>query len=316
MTEGYAALRERAALLDLSGRGKIRVTGADRVRLLHAMTTNHVEQLQPGQGCYVFFLNAQGRILADADLFCFPDHFLLDTEPETLELVFAHLDRYIIADDVTLEDRTGETATLGLEGPAARAVLDSLGGPAPEGPNETAAWGDSIVASVNSTGAGGFRVFLPVAAKTELIAKLSRAGVAGATPADARTVRIENGLPRYGEDITTEYIPQETQVLRAIHFSKGCYLGQEIVERVRSRGHVNKLLVQLRGAGQRPPAAQAAIFAEGKPAGVVTSAAFSPGRNEVVALGYVREAYAREGQPLEADGVELTVRVVKPAQAG
>lgn len=313
MTEGYVALREGAALLDLSGRGKIRVTGADRVRLLHAMTTNHVEQLQPGHGCYVFFLNAQGRILADADLFCFPDHFLLDTEPETRELLFAHLDRYIIADDVTLEDRTGETATLGLEGPAARAALDSLGGPAPEGPNETAVWGDSIVAGVNSTGAGGFRIFAPAAAKAELMAKLSRAGATGATSADARTVRIENGVPRYGEDFTAEHIPHETQLLRAIHFGKGCYLGQEIVERVRSRGHVNRLLVQLRGGGPRPPATPAEILAEGKPAGRITSAAFSPGRDEVVALGYVREAFARVGQHLEADGIELTVRAVKPA---
>jgi aminomethyltransferase len=262
----------------------------------------------------VFFLNAQGRILADADLFCFADSLLLDTEPETRELVYGHLDRYIIADDVTLEDRTGETATLGLEGPLARVMLESFGGTAPEAPHETAVWEDSIVANVSSTGAGGFRIFLPSAAKEELIAKLGLAGVAGATPGEARAVRIENGVPRYGEDLTAEHIPHETQALRAIHFNKGCYLGQEIVERVRSRGHVNKLLVQLRGAGRTPPASGAPILAEGKPAGVITSAAYSPGRDEVVALGYVRADLAREGQPLEAGAVPFTVHGAKRAQ--
>ena len=101
--KGYQALRESAAWIDLSGRGKIRVTGEDRARLLHAMTTNDVQNLKPGDACYAFFLNAQGRILADVNILCFEDHFLLDTEPETARKVFEHLDKFIIADDVTLE---------------------------------------------------------------------------------------------------------------------------------------------------------------------------------------------------------------------
>src|SRR5260370_5428033 len=102
VTPGYNALANGAAILDLSSRGRIRVTGEDRARLLHAMTTNHVQQLKPGEGLYAFFLNAQGRILADAYVLCFEDHLLLDTEPETRTVVYQHLDRYIIADDVTL----------------------------------------------------------------------------------------------------------------------------------------------------------------------------------------------------------------------
>src|SRR5579862_6783802 len=109
MTPGQEALLRGAALVDLSSRGRIRITGEDRARLLHALTTNHVEQMKPGDGIYVFFLNAQGRILADAYLLCFEDHFLLDTNPETRNSVREHLDRYIIADDVTLEDVTDET---------------------------------------------------------------------------------------------------------------------------------------------------------------------------------------------------------------
>src|SRR5712692_5643991 len=98
---GYLALRSAAAYLDLSARGKIVVTGEDRARLLHAMTTNHVQQLKPGEGCYAFFLNPQGRILADVNLFCRENDFLLDVEPETRETLYRHLDKYIIADDVT-----------------------------------------------------------------------------------------------------------------------------------------------------------------------------------------------------------------------
>src|SRR5271168_857203 len=95
MTPGLSALLRGAAVLDLSGRGRIRVTGEDRARLLHAMTTNHVQQMKPGDGLYVFFLNAQGRILADAYLLCFEDHFLIDTEPETRRALYEHIDHYV-----------------------------------------------------------------------------------------------------------------------------------------------------------------------------------------------------------------------------
>ena len=143
MSPGYSALREHAAWIDLSSRGKIRASGEDRARLLHAMTTNHVEQLKPGEGCYAFFLNAQGRILGDVNLLCFEDHFLLDTEPETRGKLFEHLDRYIIADDVTLKDETDRTATIAVEGPEAVAVLAKLGAPVPQASYATAAWGTS-----------------------------------------------------------------------------------------------------------------------------------------------------------------------------
>src|SRR3989442_1196552 len=117
MGPGYQALRESVGYLDLSSRGKLFATGEDRVRLLHAMTTNHIQRLEPGQGCYAFFLNAQGRILADANLFVLPDRILIDVEPELHESIYQHLDKFIIADDVTLEDATDELTALGVEGP-------------------------------------------------------------------------------------------------------------------------------------------------------------------------------------------------------
>src|SRR6266571_7974456 len=140
MGPGYKALRETAGFLDLSARGKIWVTGEDRVRLLHAMTTNHIQQLQPGQGCYAFFLNAQGRILADANIFVFPDRILLDVEPELRQKLYQHLDKFIIADDVTLEDVSESLTALGCEGPGAERALAAMGAPIPQAPYSHLDW--------------------------------------------------------------------------------------------------------------------------------------------------------------------------------
>jgi aminomethyltransferase len=302
MTSGYRALRESAAWLDLSGRGKVLAFGEDRARLLHAMTTNHVEGLAEASGCYAFFLNAQGRILGDVNLFRMPDHFLLDTEPETVGKLREHLDRYIIADDVTLEDVTAGTATIAVEGPRAADLLAALGAPVPDAPHGHLAWADRTVARVDSTGAGGCFIFLPAGGKMELIRQLEAAGITGASAEDARVVRLEHGRPRYGEDITEEHVPQETQVLRAVHFNKGCYIGQEIVERIRSRGHVNRLLVRVEIDAAHPPARGAAL-----PGGAITSAAYSPALGTVVALGYVRANAAAPGTEFLVDGAPAKV---------
>ncbi len=302
MEEGYRALREGAGWLDLSQRGKIVVRGEDRARLLHALCTNHIQQLRPGQGCYAFFLDAQGHILADAHVFCFEDHFLVDSEPETASKLYAHLDRYIIADDVTLEEATSHLATVALEGPNAAAVLKSLGAPVPAAPFAHADWGASLVARAGYTGADGFFVILPAAQKATLIEALGRAGAAAAGAEAATAVRLEQGKPRYGEDITEQHLPQETQQLHAIHFSKGCYLGQEIVERIRSRGHVNRLLLRLLLEAEAAPQKGSRVLAGGAPVGEVTSAAFSPAVGKVIALAYVRATHAVAGNLLECEG--------------
>src|SRR5579871_4649967 len=243
MSTGYEALRTAAAWFDLSPRGRIYASGADRARLLHALTTNHVQQLTPGAGCYAFFLNAQGQIQADVHLLNFDDRILLDTEPETRERIYQHLDRYIIADDVTLDDVTASMACLALEGPAAAAILSPA--TLPETPDAHAPLDDAIVARISTTGEPGFRIFLPAASKPAWIARLESAGAIPATADDVKTVRLEHGIPRYGDDIFDSTLPQETRRMHAVHFAKGCYLGQEIVERIRSRGHVNRLLTSL-----------------------------------------------------------------------
>ena len=302
---GYQALREHAAWLDLSGRGKIRATGEDRARLLHAMTTQQVEQMKPGDGAYAFFLNAQGRILGDVNLFCLEKHFLLDTEPETHQKLFEHVDRYIIADDVTLEDITEEMATIAVEGPQAASVLEKLGAPIPETPYQMRAWGDRIIARVSSTGSEGYFVFLPASGRPELAGQL--AGVPEASADEARLVRIEHGHPRYGEEITERYLVQETGQTHAVNFTKGCYLGQEIVERVRSRAQIHRVLRRLEIDTLEPPAAGTKLTSDGRDAAEIASSAFSPALRKVVALAYVRVAFAEPGTELRLGDARVRV---------
>jgi folate-binding protein YgfZ len=306
-TDGYTALRDAAAWLDLSGRGKILATGEDRARLLHAMTTNHVEKLQPGEGCYAFFLSAQGRTLADVNLLCFEDHFLLDTEPETRIKVYEHLDRYIIADDVTLEDQTDQIATISIEGPNATAVLDQLGAPAPQSPYSFGSWRYGTVARLDTTGKGGFFLFAPMEDKAAVISLLTGAGLPQATPEDARIVRIESARPRYGEEITERYLVQETDQLQAVNFDKGCYLGQEIVERVRSRAQIHRVLRRLEIDTSEAPAAGTKLKSGDADAAEIASAVYSPALGKTVALAYVRTPFAEPDTRISLDGISARV---------
>ncbi len=305
LSDGYTALRGNAAWLDVSQRGRIRVMGEDRARLLHAMTTNQVQELKPGQGCYVFFLNAQGRILGDGNLFCFEEYLLLDTEPETRKKLSEHLDRYIIADDVTLEDVTDSTAAISIEGSRAAEVLESLGAEIPSEEYSWFSWGSRTIARVNTTGSVGFRVFVDIGDKADLLARLS--GVPHASAEDARTVRIENGRPRYGEEITERYLVQETGQIQAVNFHKGCYLGQEIVERVRSRAQIHRILCRLEIDTTEIPAAGTKLKIGENDAAEIASAVYSPASGKVIALAYVRAPHNQPGTELSLDGARARV---------
>lgn len=280
----YEALRHRAAWLDLTGRGLIRVTGDDAARLLHAMCTNNVQAMQPGDALYAFFLNAQGRILADAWILRRDDHYLLDTEPATRHSLLEHLDKFIIADDVTLEDVSDAFRVVSIETPGGR--------------------------DFSAVGfADAHRHYLAPGEPPPT--DLPRASTA-----DAEIVRLENGLPRYGADISEKVLVQETLRMHAVSFSKGCYLGQEIVERVRARGAVHKHLTSLLVESDRPPAEGTEILSDGAKAGWITSAVFSPAWGKVVALGYLNVAFERGDKALVLSG-DLAERVlVQRAHAG
>ena len=268
MTPGYEALRHGAALLDLSTRGRIVARGRDRVRLLHNLTSNDIKKMVPGEVRYAFLLNPQGRIQADLHVICFPEYFLLDTEPELRDKALQHIRRYIIADQVELEDVTEKLASFAVEGPRAAEAMRTAG---------VAGYELSV------TGQPGFRIYCAPEESAGLKEKLAAAGAAAATDEDIRTVRIENGKPRYGEDIRETSLPQETGQMDAVSFNKGCYLGQEIVERIRAQGHVNRKLTRVELEGNEPPAPGTKLEN-----GEVTSSAYSPELGKVIALVYAR----------------------------
>jgi folate-binding protein YgfZ len=273
VSEGYQALREAAAWLDLSTRGRMIARGRDRARLLHNITTNEVKKMTPGSCSYAFLLSPQGRIQADLYLICLAEHFLIDTEPDLRQKVFAHILKYRVADQVELEDITASTAAIGVEGPAALRIT------LPEG--------DFLQAQITLTGQPGFRVYCAAERKDEMIARIEQAGVRPAILAEARVVRIENGKPAWGEDIRETSLPQETQQMQAISFTKGCYIGQEIVERIRAQGHVNRKLerIELEDSQPVPPGTQLTVNGR---AAEITSSVYSPCAGKLIALAYVR----------------------------
>jgi aminomethyltransferase len=273
------------------------------------MTTNHIQQLTPGTGCYAFFLTAQGRILADVNVLCRQDSFLLDAEPETLQKLLEHLDKFIIADDVTLEDLTPALATIAVEGPKSPDVLTAARAPALGGCYGTnVEWGSALVARLSVTGSPGFFIIVPAAEKDEILRTIEAAGAVPADEEAFRVVRLEHGKPRYGEDISERYLAQEANQTDALHFHKGCYLGQEIVERLRSRGLIQRVLKPLEIDGPRPPEPRTKLQIGGAPAAEITSAAYSPALGKVVALGYVRVEHAEPGTEMTTGDLRARVR--------
>jgi folate-binding protein YgfZ len=305
---GYAALRESAAWLDVSQRGTIRAHGEDRLRFLHAMASQSVESLSPGQGTYTFFLNAQGQIQADAELRVCEDHVLIETEPEAAATLLRHLERFIIMDDVTLEDATTSLAVIALEGPRADAVAAEACGELPQGTHAHLEAGGVLIARDSLTGAKGLRLIVEAGRRESLVADLERAGALAADAQDFRVVRVENQVPRFGEDFSDATLPHETQRLEAVSFTKGCYLGQEIVERIRSRGEVNRLLTGLEIDANIAPAAQSVVLFEGRDVGRISSPVYSPHLAKILAFAILRREALAEGAEITVKGLRGRVR--------
>ena len=161
VSDGYEGLRQSAALLEFPGRTLLGVMGPDGARLLHALSTNHIQELKPGQYCHAFFLDAQGHILADAHVVCTDGSLLVDAEPELRQALHKHVDKYIIADDATVEDLTDRYAVFAVEGPKAREVMEQTGvDPIPE-KGQWIAWDARMVAAISFTGAPGYRIYAP-----------------------------------------------------------------------------------------------------------------------------------------------------------
>ena len=305
---GYRALRESAAWVDISSRGRIRVSGDDRAQFVHAMCSNDVESLRPGQGVRGFFLDVQGHIQADTRIFVSEDHVLIDCEPARPEQLREHLERFIVMDDVTLQRHSG--AAVALEGPSsdkiAREVLSVT--PPPAQPYSHVHQGGLSTIRASLTGQPGLWLLVEEGSKIDLAAKLGAAGVPTATANDVLTVRVENGVPRQGEDFSGSTLPNHVQQPDALSFTKGCYLGQEIVERVRSRGQINRLLVGVELETTEPPAPGAVVLVEEKEAGRLTSPVFSPTMERVVAFAILRREAASPGTEFTVNGRRGRVR--------
>jgi folate-binding protein YgfZ len=276
------------------------------VRWLNGMVTNATQQLKSGEGNYNFLLSVQGRIQGDATIFAEPDALLLETAAPQVPGLMALLDRFIIMDDVELED-VSSTPRLGLlvAGPQAPSLLAKIGLPVESLPalnRQPLTWNSTIVTAIYaySPVVPRYELWTNAANAAELLRAVLDANAILCEPQSLEWLRMLEGTPLYGVDIRDRELPQETAQTRALHFSKGCYLGQEIVERIHSRGNVHRTFAGFRLDGELPTAGSK-LESGGKEIGELTSVAAiqMPGADAVqLALGYVRREALDLGSPL------------------
>lgn len=287
-------LMHSAAIYDLGYLTRIRITGKDRLRWLNGMVTNTVQGLADGFSNYTFVLNAQGRIQGDGYVFRSPDHLFFETDRLQSPRLLAHLNHFIIMDDVELHELDAANTTLGLAGPQAPAILESLGIDIPE----KLAFAQASIKGIPVTIVNAYEVLVPrfeLWLASEHVGEMWRilSGTGGKPVGTAAldALRIFEGTPQYGVDITDRYLPQETNQMRALNFSKGCYLGQEIVERIRSRATIHRMLRQLELHGELPQSGtELHVEGDNKPVGEITSAFHYalPGFTGTLALAFIR----------------------------
>jgi folate-binding protein YgfZ len=300
----YDAARHRAAFLDRSQRGRIVVSGSERASYLQGLMTNDIVALKAGEGCYSAYLTAQGRMIADLHVYELGDVILLMMTGGAKDAVLAKLDQFIFSEDVQLGDVTATFAQMAVVGPdAARVVASIVGGIAEEAlrgmpvhGNARGEWSGAaaIVTRIADTGEAGFDLYVERAQADALKAALAAAGAVALDEATAEAVRIESGMPLFGRDMDEETIPLEAGIeSRAISFTKGCYVGQEVIIRVLHRGHgrVARKLVGLTLDGDMVPDAGATIRSGDREIGQITSAAASPALKRPIALGYVHRDF-------------------------
>jgi folate-binding protein YgfZ len=286
--------------VDLSGRVQIRASGKDCARFLNGMLTNDVASLAPGAYVATLLLDRKGHVLSEGLVIAAADAYLLDLSPGTGPAALEILQRHLIADDVELADRSGACSELAFEGAAGRRWLEQRGLPLPAAGRAAPGPGGLLLLGEGWLTPEGVRVLGP----REALAPLAASGLPQLAGAQLERVRIERFVPLYGRDVGARCFPQEARLDAAVSYSKGCFLGQEIVARIRSRGAVNRFLVQLECAG--PVAAEAAITAGGVSVGSVTSAAARPGGG-ALALGYVKRDHAAPGSELAVGGAPARV---------
>jgi folate-binding protein YgfZ len=319
-TAEYRAVRTNSGLIDLSHRGLLQFTGPDRLAFLQGMLSNDLRVLKPFDGQQAALLTQQGKVIADVRVLCAMNSFYLDFWANRKDSITAHLNRYLVADEVEIADRSNEYAILSVQGPRSTEILRELTAelqqPEHAGQHAMAQIDGAAVCVVRDSQVGevGYDLIIPVASLIAIAEKLTELGKqfsAAWVGAEAENVlRVEAGTPRYGIDFDQDNLLLEVGLDSAVSFSKGCYLGQEVVERIRSRGHVNKKLCGLVLEGQSPAAAGTSLVADGKEIGKITSSVFSPKLDRPVALGYVAKEHWNPGTALSRGSSEPAVKAV------
>jgi folate-binding protein YgfZ len=295
IAEELAAIRTSAAIFPLTSRAFLRITGSDATRWLNGMVTNNIAALAPGEGNYNFLLNAQGRIQGDCTIYREPGDdpatYLLETDASRLETIQKHLEHFIIMDDVELvRPFDGQKPPFLLLGHKAPEILTLMGYPVLDPLRLARIETHGYPALLLTPSPGNVPQF-------EIRTRMNY-DVVGVLEISAEAIeafRILSAVPKFGVDIRDKDLPQETAQTHALHFSKGCYLGQEIVERIHSRGQVHRIFTQFTLTGEMP-LLPAPLESNGKPAGELTSAALIDGT--IYALGYARREFLETHQTL------------------
>jgi folate-binding protein YgfZ len=307
----YEAARAGAALFDQSHHGKLTAAGSEAASFLHNLSSNDVKNLPDDAGCEAFLCTATGRVVAHLYIFSHPaegkkQRFSLDVPPGQATKVLAHLDRYLISEDVELADHTAELAQLHVAGPGAAEVLHAALGQAVDlAPLRHRAAGPGELRRRDLLGVPGYDLLCTAEAAPALWERLRAAGARPAGRDAWEVLRVEAGTPAYGIDMDeSTFAPEVGRIAQAISYTKGCYLGQEPIVMARDRGVVQRTLVGLKLEAVVPsgtPLAQ-----EGKEVGKVTSCVVSP-RLGAVGLGYIKRGSQEPGTVLEAEGLRAEV---------
>lgn len=298
--DGYKAATETVALVDRSAVGLLRVAGADALDLLDRLSTNHLQDLDPGRGLYTVLTTNKGRIVDLLFVLAQETHLLVMTGPETRQRVAEWIDFYTFVEDVAVKDVSDETALLSLVGPNAAALLGDLCGlnglDVYESASVVVGGVEATVVRTDFLKSPSYDIAVPSDGGSSVREALLEAGVAhdlAEIGGEAlELLRIERGVPVQGKELTADANPLEAGLIDYISFNKGCYIGQEVVARLNTYDKVQRTLVGLSWEASVAPDEGAELFADGKKVGVLTSAAVSLRTERGIGLGLVRNAHA------------------------
>ncbi len=312
----YRALTSGVAVLDRSDAGRLLLTGDDALDLLNRLSTNELATLEVGAGAATVLTTNKGRIVDLLHVHRSEDRLVVFTSPENQQRVAEWIDFYTFVEDVAIEDVTGETAMISLTGLDSTKFLDGL---TDDQASSLATYGrfsarisDAAAEVYRSDflGPPSFDIVVDAGHRDSLFGVLTDVG---ATPAGAdviEAVRVQRGIPAFGKELTEDYNPHEANLVHHVSFSKGCYIGQEVIARLQTYKKVSKYLVGLRWDGEGP-ATESFLTHEGKRIGIVTSVAHLPHTGTNVGLGYVRKGLVDDGTTVVDDtGIEITIKVL------